>query len=280
MLHRSLLLTVVTAAAAGALEARQASQAPKVEPAFDVVSIRRNSGAPMNASLRPDGSLALVSVTAGLLVTIAYPTIPASAIIGMPDWARSDSERYDVMATVVRDRANPTEAQRQGMLRGLLAERFRFVARIETREQPAYALVLARGDSRLGPGLKPSDCDPDATALTAAAAPGSPRPCSFGFATTVATGSQKLEGDITMAVLASMLRTRAGRPVVEKTGLSGTYRVVMEFMPVQALPTTSDASGPPLLFTAIQEQLGLRLESTRAPADALVIERMERPTEN
>jgi uncharacterized protein (TIGR03435 family) len=274
-----LVFLLFVAAAATALHAR-ASQLPSPEPVFDAVSIRPHTGGGMNVSFRPDGGIALVNVAAGLLVTLAYPAIPTTAIIGMPDWARSESDRYDVMATVVPGRANPTPAQRQRMLRALLAERFQFAARVETREQPAYALVLARRDGRLGPGLKPSDCEARAAAQKAAVEAGSLSPCTFRPSTTVATGAQKYEGDITMAFLASMLRTPAGRPVVEQTGLSGTYQVLLEFMPAQAAPTTADTSGPPLLFTAIQEQLGLKLESTRAPGDSLIIERMERPTAN
>jgi uncharacterized protein (TIGR03435 family) len=218
--------------------------------------------------------------------------------VGLPAW--ETSERYDVNATA--SLKNPTIEDRQAMMRALLAERFKFAAHHEAQEQPSFDMVLARKDGRLGSGLKPSevDCAARAAAQRAAAdaarAAGTPPPPPPTF-TPPAPGSvvppcssrmmgNVVEGDMTMASLASLLRSMAGRYVVDKTGLTGNYRVKLEAVRLfqgPGLESAATAGAPDdaaSIFTALTEQLGLKLESSRAQVEVLVIDHIERPSEN
>jgi uncharacterized protein (TIGR03435 family) len=313
MLAASLVL--VTAATSNLLSQVQVPAPPPaaVEPTFEVVSIKPSTavvGPGFSSGLvqLPDGGFTVTNLPVGTLISRAYPPAVPIDIVGLPAWAMS--ERYDVRAT--SSLSNPTADQRTAMLRAMLADRFKLAVHFENREQPVYDLVLARRDGRLGPGLKPVDIDCAAriaadraaaeAALNAGAPPPAsqrpdlsapPAPCTMrtvGAFMRDRTGDRQgrlgdlMEGETTMDNLAITLRFTAGRFVVNKTGLSGTYRVAMNFDlmaalrgPQVAASTTDDA---PPLFTAIQEQLGLKLESSRAPRDTLIIDRLERPTEN
>lgn len=184
------------------------------------------------------------------------------------------------------------------MVRAMLADRLKLATHVEQRQLPAYDLVLARSDRRLGPGIKPSEIDcvakaaADRAAADAARAAGTPPPrptIPDMQAPPPICGPMRLgggmEGDTTMGNLAMMLRGLGGvdRPVVDKTGLTGSYRIKLEF------DLALGRSGPPIspspvdlpsVFTALQDQLGLKLESSKAEREVLVIDRLERPTAN
>jgi uncharacterized protein (TIGR03435 family) len=274
---------------------------PSTGPTFDVVSVKRNtastsaSASPAvrfssTVTQRPDGGLTMLNVPAGTLVARAYSAAPID-MVGLPGWAMN--ERYDLNATA--SQANPTAEQRAAMLRAMLADRFKLVAHVENREQPVYDLVMARSDSRLGPAIKPSEADclakaaedravTEKTGRPPAPPPGvldrsaPPPPCSLRM------DGDRMEGDVTMASLAMMLRAAAGRLVVDKTGLAGSYRIALTFdrmLGMRGPDTAAPAPGAaPSVFTAVQEQLGLKLESSRATRETLIIDRFERPTEN
>jgi uncharacterized protein (TIGR03435 family) len=264
-------------------------------PTFDVVSIRRNTaGTNSGFNERPDGGFTVTNATVTGLIRRAYPAELAASIVGVPDWA--SSERFDVSAT--SSLAQATAADKIAMMRAMLADRFKLAAHIEPREQQVYDLVLARGDGRLGSGLKryeeDIDCEARMAAERAAAAAAkaasqapprldlnaSPPPCQIYFRG--AQGSQ-MEGKIPMAGFAQILGGTAGRPVIDKTGLTGLYHIMMEYDRMAAIrgPALADTPGAaPSVFIAVQEQLGLKLEPSRAMRDTLVIDRLERPTEN
>ena len=290
-----------------ALTSRAFTQAPAppAGPTFDVVSIKLNTSdnRPTSPPVeRPDGGLRMTGVPVSVLIARAYPPAVPIDMVGLPDWART--ERYDVIATSTLSTA--TRDDRIAMLRAMLADRLKLVTHVETREQPAYDLVLARRDRRLGPGITPLDVDCDAqraaaraTAEAARDAGTPPRPdftappppCTLrtigamlrdGRGDRMGKLGDLLEGEATLATLASALRPWAGRIVVDKTGLSGSYRVRMNFDMMAAVrgPATG-APAPdaaPTIFTAVQEQLGLKLESSRASREVLVIDHLERPT--
>jgi len=273
------------------------TQAPaSAGPTFDVVSVKRhvtpaNAGPieQFNATVRqsPDGGLTMLNVPAMTFVARAYTSAPID-MVGLPDWART--ERYDVVATA--SLVNPTAEQRTAMLRAMLADRFKLVAHVENREQPVYDLVLARSDRRLGPALKPSEADciakaaadraaTEATGRPPAPPPGvfdrnaPPPPCSMRM------DGDRMEGDATMENLVRLLRPSAGRLVVDKTGLAGSYRLTLTFDRMAGLrgPQTDPAPGAaPSVFTAVQEQLGLKLQPATGPVEVLVIDAAERPT--
>jgi uncharacterized protein (TIGR03435 family) len=298
---RRLLPGIVAAAAMAADLMAQAPQpsATAPGPTYEVVSIKLNTSASNSSSMRqmPGGGFVLTNGSLRTLISMAYPGLPSEPI-GLPEWASND--RIDVAATASLP-AMPTADDRRAMMRALLAERFKFRAHLETREQPAFDLVLARSDGRLGPGIKPSevDCAARAAAQRAAAdearkagtpppppqaftppAPGSAvPPCSARMSGNVA------EGDMTIAALTTLLRASAGRHVVDKTGLAGSYRVRFEAPGMLFGSAPLDAAGAPgsdapSIFTAIQEQLGLKLEPSRAQVEVLVIDSVERPTDN
>ena len=276
-------------------------------PTFDVVSIKRNTTNTLSSALpveRPDGGFRMTNIPVTTFIARAYPPAIPVEMIGLPEWART--ERYDVSATSTIARA--TLDDRIAMLRAMLADRFKLAVHVENREQTAFDLVLARRDGRLGPGITPLaiDCEAQNAAARAAAEaapdagtprPPSPRPdfnappppCtlrSVGAALRNGRGGPPgdlLEGDTTMANLAGILRVWAGRFVVNKTALPGSYRVRMNF-DGGAIRRGPDAAAPapdaPSVFTAVQEQLGLKLESSRAVREILVIDRLERPTED
>jgi len=132
--------------------------APPAGPTFDVVSIKLNTSGNRPTSPpveRPDGGLRMTSVPVSVLIARAYPPAAPIDMVGLPDWART--ERYDVIATSTLSTA--TRDDRIAMLRAMLADRLKLIAHVETREQPAYDLVLARRDRRLGPGITPLDVD-------------------------------------------------------------------------------------------------------------------------
>ena len=274
------------------------AQAPD-GPRFDVVSIRRNTSNVLGSngsSERPDGSFTLLNIPIMTLIGRAqFPAIAPIDMVGLPEWAQR--EPYDVSATSpLRRPATPEE--RAAMLRAMLAERMKLVTHVETREMPVYDLVRARGDGRLGPGIKPSETDcvakaaADRAAAEAALAAGTPppRPSIPDMNAPPPTCgpirvTNGMEGDTTMENLARLLRGvgGAGRPVIDKTGLAGSYRIKLEFDRSAGLtgPSLSpSAPALPTVFTALQEQAGLKLESSKAQRDVLVIDRLERPTDN
>jgi uncharacterized protein (TIGR03435 family) len=155
------------------------------------------------------------------------------------------------------------------MMQKLLEDRFKLTLHRETRVLPAYTIVVASG----GPKLTPNDSNP--TGLPSLLFRG------LGVLPAVNASMADFAGVMQSAVL--------DRPVVDKTGLPGRYDFTLTWTPddsqfrsfgVRMPPPSADANAPPVLFTAIQEQLGLKLESTNAPVEVLVIDRVERPSEN
>lgn len=173
------------------------------------------------------------------------------------------------------------------MLRTLLAERFSVVVRPEQREGPAYNLVLARADGRLGPSMKRVDVG--CAASMAAVIEGQPREprqgrgpdCKLGGGPGVMVGNA-----ITMDMFARVLGSwELHQPVFNRTGLTGSFDLDLRFAVEPQQRLRSQISSPPLsdapsLFTAVQEQLGLKLESTRGPVEVLVVDSASRPKED
>jgi len=282
---RPALTALLLAAASAALVAQD-------KPEFDVVSIKKNTQ-PITVPTarpvqRPDGRFSMQRVPIATLISRAYPPAVPIDMVGLPEW--SIREYYDVNATSRLPSA--TTDQQQAMLRAMLADRCKLVAHFEKREQPVYDLVLARSDGKLGPNLQPSDVDCEAKAAAARAAaeaaraagtipPPPPIPdfngpapvCSFRM-------TNGTEGSGTIESFARLLRTAAGRLVIDKTGLKGSYSISLpiNIMSMRGLQTPDDSA--PSIFTALQEQLGLKLESSHAMRETLVIDHIERPTEN
>jgi uncharacterized protein (TIGR03435 family) len=219
-------------------------------------------------------------------------------IVGAPGWI--DSARYTIAATAPADL--PPGAMTV-LLLNLLKDRFQLQTHLETRELPIFNLVRTRTDGRLGPDLKPTSAECQATIVERNAAfkasagrggppplpvlPGPDDPLPCGFARTP-PGTVAFTGR-TMDQFILILSDLARRPVIDKTGLTGMYDVALKFAAETAGSATLlglGASGPPPVadpnapsfFTAMEEQLGLKLESARGPVEVAVIDRLERPT--
>ena len=171
------------------------------------------------------------------------------------------------------------------MVETLLVDRFKLVVHREMRDSPIYALVLARSDSRLGPELKPSSTDCVAWLAELRVRGGAPPPPGSAVRCGIRFISGKVIGNaMSIADLAGNLSGVAGRMVVDKTGLTGAYDFEMTFTPDPApgdgLNTPQTLSEGGSLFTALQEQLGLKLEAQRGPVEFFVIDSAARPTED
>ena len=266
---------------------------------FEVASIKRNTSerpTPGARSTPASGQYSMTWTTARALALRVYPvrTLPA-LVIGLPAWA--DSEHYDVVA---KGKPGATRDEETEMWKGLLTDRMKLAAHYEIRPREAYRLVLSRGDGKLGPQLKPSPlkCDgPDASGppgpppagfLDAIKKPGDPVPrdveeqlmsrCrgSFNVGNTTYAGAMDIEG----LIFSLSMFTRMDRPVVDETGLAGLYAFKLTAARVTVGPAVGTDDAAPSLFTAIQEQLGLKLEPTVIQGQVLVIDHIERPTEN
>lgn len=268
--HVLLILAVGFAAAPLRGPALRAQAQTAVTPAFDAVVIKRNTSGSqsMSAESRPGGVEMMTNGPLRTLVSMAYPP-GRGGMSSLPAWA--DAERYDMTARIVGD---PSPEQRRALWRALLAERMKLAAHYESREVATFDLVPMRSDGQLGPNIKLAAVDCAARTAAAArgetlpplppAAPGAAPPCgSFSGA------GFRRAGSITMEQLARIIP--AGRPVFDKTGIAGAYDVVLEFAP-QQLGAPSDL---PDLFTALRDQLGLKLEPSRTPVEFLVIDRIE-----
>ncbi len=259
------------------------AQTPRVE--FDVVSIKRSPPDAVGGSMRtlPDGTQIMANVAIRQFITAAAP-VPVRDVVGLPGWAEFGGERYDV---TVKPPAGSTREQRQQMWQVVFADRMKLVAHVEEREQDTFALVLARSDGRLGPQLKPStlDCRPRP--------PGTPPPPPPPEAATdgeylnrcggrFGNGSIVV-GSTTMDALVPSFSGLAGRQVFNRTNLQGNYSLTLRFSPPRAPGPTSDAPLPddaPEFFTALQEQLGLKLQPEKTLVPVFVIDHLERPTDN
>ena len=172
------------------------------------------------------------------------------------------NDHYDVLASAGRD---ATLDEMRAMMRSLLEDRLNVRARVVSEERPIWHLVVARPDGKLGPALKPFPLP--------CRQPGTP-PCGLS-----ASREAVRAAGVPVSRIAEFLRTSAGRPIVDRTGLTGNYEFTLVYRPETGRPP-DPADERPNVFTALQEQLGLKLESARGPVTFILVERIERPTPN
>lgn len=247
------------------LNAQQAPT-PVEKPKFEVASVKpANPADPVFGMRVQPGRFSVTNATAEMLIGFAW-ALPNSQVSVPPQWAQS--ETYTIEATV--DPATPIAAGNAGftqimrMVQSLLADRFKLSSHNETRQIPVYELVVANA----GPRLKPSE--------------GS-RPPGRRI------GRAQLMGSMPLPLLAASLSQWVDRPVIDKTGLRGNYDVELTYSPeigqgarfgADGPDTSSANSNAPSLFSALREQLGLELKSSRGPVEVLVIDHIERPEAN
>ena len=266
----------------------RAQDAPAAHVEFDVASIKRNTSATPGGGMRsmPDGSSVMTNVTIQQFIGAAYPS-QSGEYIGLPDWARVGGERYDV---TVKPPADATREQRQAMWRAFFVDRMKLVAHDEMVEQPIYSLVLARADGRLGPKLSLSTHDCIAESAAARQRGGPPPQLTTDAEFLDSCGARMgagriISGGIAIESFVASLRGLAGRVVQDKTGLKGFYRIDFTYaLPNQpagpGAPAAADPNDAPSVFTAVQEQLGLKLEPDKMALQRVVIDHIERPAEN
>lgn len=274
------------APAAGSAQSAPTSTLP-TSASFEVAAIKPNRSGDWRVMMGfGPGRFTATGIWVRHLITIAYGVTDLQ-VTGGPSWI--DSERYDIQAkepdSVAAEMQKLSQDQREelsrSMLQSLLADRFKLKLRHETKELPAYALVVAKG----GPKFQAAKPDAD---LKGPEGRGKRGKMVFGM------------GDLTipdapLSMLARMLSQQLGRAVRDQTGLKGNYDFTLKWAPEPGEgmmlrgpeggnPGPESSSPPessgPSIFTAIQDQLGLKLESTKGPVNVLVIDHIERPTEN
>jgi uncharacterized protein (TIGR03435 family) len=280
-----------------ALTVAGVAQQPASAPAFEVASIKRNTDPkpPRIGTMRdtPKGETRVVAVLARLLVLLAYPLdVSPAEVVGAPSWA--DSERYDI---TVKGSPDATPDQVTQMWRTLLADRMKLDAHYEPRELRGYKLVVARSDGTLGRELKRSTLDCPESDPTR---PAAPLPQAFTDATrsgvvtreteqvlmsrcrlTARVGNTTYAGGVDMRGLVTALRVGGVRePIEDHTGLEGLYAFKLTFLRQTLSPQTTDPCNAPSIFTAVQEQLGLKLEPSTIRSQVVVVDHIARPTEN
>lgn len=241
---------------------------------FDVVSVKPNrSGDDGIRWTFENGRFTGVNVTLKMLISTAYgqpqQPLPDFQIAGGPSWLATD--RFDVVAAGAAAGQLPLE------LRQLVEDRFEVRAHFEVRDEPVYALVLSRKDGTLGPWMRRTDRD--CAAIAAGRVEGERCGGQIFPGTVAARG-------ITMTQVISglaRLMPDIGRPVIDRTGLTGMYDIDLTWAPqpmgnpMPGMPFPPVDQKGPSLFTALQEQLGLKLDSQRGPVDVLVVDGAEQP---
>jgi bla regulator protein blaR1 len=263
---------------------------------FEVATIKPSDPNTPGITFRnAPGSLDIRGATLGILIEQAYD-VRDFQISGGPGWVNSD--RYDIMAKTERGNTAPPDPgnlqdprkqmeQQRERLRALLADRFHLKVRRDTKEMQAYVLTPAKG----GPKLKESKVEEPMPAPDGSKAPQRPRGPMIRIGRGQITGQS-----MPLDFLARLLAQQVGRPVIDKTGLTGAYDLTLEWtpepvpgagpgiappgeLPRSDNPATAESSGTSI-FVAIQEQLGLKLESQKTPVEVIVIESVEKPSEN
>jgi len=289
----SLLLVLLSAAGSFAQQPADAPKPPETAatipvPEFEVVSVKelKFDGGGYSSTWRwdPNGVTAM-NVSLNSLICMAYK-VSFYQISGGPEWggsgpvmtmpslfqveARMDDATVEALKKLPSKEA---DAIRERMLQAVLADRFKLKVRRETRPFPAYALVVAKG----GPSLKEAAPeDPKADTAATPAAPGNRGNLNMTFedGALVITGKA-----IPISSLAGQLTGMVQGKVKDETGLKGVYDIKIRYAPDNGLSGTSDTSAP-TIFTALQEQLGLKLESKKEPDEAVIVEHAEKPSQN
>lgn len=275
MRHAVFSAVLLAVSSSGVVQGQRPATEPR--PAFEVASIKRNRSGTNGWSFgaEPGGRWLMVNMPIATLIREAYPA-QTWDLIGAPEWITSDA--YDVTA---KGEGNPTPEEIRLILQSLLAERFKLAVHYETQERPVFALVVGRSDGRTGPGLLRSrlDCDAVNAARRSGRQPEGPLPTNgappCGMSLRAVDSEMLLFGGRPMSSLAERLRQPSGRVVVDKTGLTGNYEFTLRY--TSQLTPGDDT---PSVFTALEEQLGLKLVPDRAPLQVLVVDHVERPTED
>lgn len=272
--HVIRVTTLLLVCAVGAVYSH-AQQTNSTRPRLEVASIKRNNSAASETYIRPSlGRLSIRNMNVKNLLKIVYGIMDFQ-ISGGPSWI--DSETYDIEA---KSDGDATPRQMTGaVLQSILEQRFKLAAHQVPKELPVYVLTV----SGRGPNLKPSaeqicvPFDPANPPL-----PGDPGRNPNELCGSIGLGLTNLNAkQVTMPAVAMAFSHLLGRTVMDKTNLAGEFDAQMTFAPPGSVPNGA-AIDPTLpdIFTAVREQLGLKLDPSNGPVEVLVIDHVERPSEN
>jgi len=262
---RAVVVGAVVLCVADALRAQEAGQLPTkpqmakdADPDWEVAAVRPSDPNARNDKFDVVGRHAIVqNQTVEIMLMFGYG-LQKSQIVDAPDWVKT--QRYDVDG-VANVEGRPDVKQFQSMVRKLLVERFGLKMHMEQREMPVFALTVAKGGTK----MEKSATDPNGV---------------MNQDVRNGDGQRRLRfTNTSMKDLALLMLVEVDRPVVDQTGLEGRYNFQLSYTKDESRAPT-DGSAAPSLFTAVREQLGLKLEPVKAPAEVLVIDAVERPSAN
>jgi uncharacterized protein (TIGR03435 family) len=262
-----------------------AAAGPTLE--YEVATIKPNDSAIPPAALSADDGITMRNIPFNILLGIAFG-VSNDRIIGGPEWL---SDRYDINAKMEPEVAdalkkmNPLDRRnaRQHMLQVLLTDRFKIAFHRDTKELPVYLLVVAKGGPKLPEG-KPADASPEGAGGTGT--------MQFG------AGGLMTFKSMPLSALTLILSQQVGRAVIDKTGLNGRYDFTWQFnqtagpvggrggfqSPAGGPPSGANLAAPdaepPSIFTVLQEELGLKLDSGKGPVEVIVLDHIEKPSDN
>jgi uncharacterized protein (TIGR03435 family) len=267
--HSRWLIAVTVAAATAAVRPLTSQAQADAPRKFEVVSVKRNVSGRGGWSLNPlpGGRFSAQNLPVRQVVLFAYG-LRDFQLINDPAWLQS--LRFDIDA---RANADVPLVSMRDLVKSLLADRFGFAAHSETRQLPIYALVLLRTDRSPGPALKLRDCQTPQEAV---------RTVGTGCGSVINDTGRISGSGASIAMLANSLSGILNSVVTNKTGLSGDFDFELRWSDagVAAPNQTTGLNDAPALTTAVQEQLGLRLQPDRGPVEVLVVDRVSEPTEN
>ncbi len=265
-------------------------------PSYDVATIK-----PFVPVTAPNGMILSNGSTVRQYIRNAFSPPPtqlaSSQVIGGPDWI--DKDRYDIkgkpspdLEVALKKMKNEDQtAQNRAMQQSLLAERFHLKVHFEVREMPVYTLVPAKGGLKIKPVDPPPTRDPNAPpAPFTPPAPGGPLPPGMMLIMMKSNGERTMKARATdMSGLLNLLRNNSGetsdRPIIDQTGFTAHFDVDdLTFAPLTTAAPSADASvassDAPSLATALEESLGIKLVATKGPVEVIVIDSIDRPSEN
>ncbi|QMV18483.1 TIGR03435 family protein [Granulicella sp. 5B5] len=264
------LLALTLVASLGYGQNGVAQQPAPSLPVYDTVVIKQSDSLVRgNHTDVDDTTFQATNVSLKHLLVNAYG-IREGLMFGLPGWA--SSSRFDITAKVtdpdLKTLRSLTREQRQAMLAAVLVDRFHLKTHTEIKTLPVYEMIVAKGGPKLKVSAVPSDpANPDRPGLGN---------MNVHNTTIIATG-------VTLSELAGNLAFPLDRTVIDKTGLTGRYDFQLQWTPDNAANGAADSGAadlPPDLFTAMQEQLGLRLQAAKGPVETLVVDHVEQPTQN
>ena len=257
-------IAVASVTLAAQIPANSSAQTPSASPTFDVVSIKRNiTGGRESMVAHPGGRLTATNLPLRSLIRATYQ-VQDDQIYGAPEWI--STERFDIDA---KPEVDTPLIQLGPMLKTLLVDRFKLAVHSEQRELPIFALVSLRGSGQRAPGLRDTACP---VALDVDLSRPQTERCAN---VSQGPGRLTLRG-MPLSQLLLFLGPAVNRTIVDKTALDGRYDIDLTWTP----ELSSTAPEAVSIFTALQEQLDLKLESAQGPVEVLVIDHVERPTEN